>query len=232
MSVHIALLGRTKEPVLKGYQHYGEMSRLYILHSPNSKVFGFKDQAEMVRGNLRAVGFHEVVLVEVDAFDLQDIISKIMAIASEEKGPLYVNITGGTNLMAGAAMAASFFVGAQAYYVYGKTGSDIAQSKVIELPVPLIPYHRVVDKNQLRVLDALRALGGKADNALLRERLGISPQTMSYHVKELERKGLVTSRRYRPATGSSRVDRRALEIILTPTGRLVHTWLSSQRGRR
>lgn len=228
MSTHIALIGRTKEPVLKGFQHYGEISKLYLLHSPNSREFAFRDLALEVQASLAAIGFGRTTLVEIDAFDMQDIISKILSIANAERAPLFVNITGGTNLMAGAACAASFFVGAQAYYVMGKTGSDISKSKVVELPVPLIPYHKVVDENQLHILEELHRLGDKAANARLRERIGISPQVMSYHVKELEAKGLISTQKPRPSSGGV-TDRRALEIILTPAGKLVLSWRSSTK---
>ena len=229
MSTHIALIGRTKEPVLKGFQHYGEIGKLYLLHSPNSKEFAFKDVALEVQAGLAAIGFRRTTLVEIDAFDMQDIISKILSIANTEKSPLFVNITGGTNLMAGSACAASFFVGAQAYYVMGKTGSDISESKVVELPVPLIPYHKIVDENQLRILGELNIVGGRSANARLRERIGISPQVMSYHVKVIEAKGLNSTKKPRPSRNAA-ADRRALEIALTPAGRLVLSWRSSTSG--
>jgi hypothetical protein len=41
MNVHIALIGRTMEPILKGFQYYG-MDRLYLLHSPNAAEFQFE----------------------------------------------------------------------------------------------------------------------------------------------------------------------------------------------
>ncbi len=57
MSTHIALLGRSEEPVLKGYQHYGDIRRLYLLHSPDSSDFKFKDLASSLKTKLEAVGF-------------------------------------------------------------------------------------------------------------------------------------------------------------------------------
>jgi DNA-binding transcriptional ArsR family regulator len=229
MSTHIALIGRNDDPVLKGYQHYGGIRRLYLLHSPDDSEFKFRGLAVAVKKKLEGAGFDGVVLRQVNAFDMNDIISSIVDIVDHEKPPYFVNITGGTNLMAGAACAASFFIGAKAYYVLGKRGGGMAESEVIELPVPNIPYYRTIDKSQLRVLDALNRLGGKAPNSRLRDFLEISPQVLSYHIKELSRKGLVEALRGEvTASGKeSKVDSRAIAIRLTNAGKLVLGWSST-----
>ena len=108
MNVHIALIGRTMEPTLKGYQHYG-MDKLYLLHTQDTKEFPFKKTAEEVKRRLADVGFNNVFLVEINPFDMNNIIESIVRIAeSEKQASIYVNITGGTNLMAGAARSATF----------------------------------------------------------------------------------------------------------------------------
>lgn len=228
MSTHIALIGRTEDPVLKGYQHYGGIKKLYLLHSPNSEEFKFRDLAFGVKKKLEGVGFNGVVLKQVNAFDMNDIISSITDIVDHEEPPYFVNITGGTNLMAGAACAAAFFIGAKAYYVLGKRGSELSESEVIELPVPNIPYYRTIDKTQLRVLRALDSLGGSSSNAGLRDSIGMSPQSLSYHVKELARKGLVNVLRGQVLIphGRPRLDSRAISISLTNAGKLVLSWSS------
>lgn len=213
---------------MKGYQHYGGVKRLYLLHSPDSEEFRFRDLALEVKKKMEAVGFNGVVLKQVNAFDMNDIVNSIIDIVDHEKPPYYVNITGGTNLMAGAASAASFFIGAKAYYVLGKRGSDISEAQVIELPVPKIPYYRILDRTQLRVLKTVADLGGKVNNARLRDALDISPQSLSYHVKELAEKGLVNAVRGGGATpkGETRADRRTILVEITNAGKLVSSWSS------
>jgi DNA-binding transcriptional ArsR family regulator len=230
MSTHIVLMGRTDGPVLKGYQHYGGIRKLYLLHSPDDIEFKFKDLAMKVKKKLEGAGFEGVVLKQVNAFDMNDIIFAIIDIVDHEKPPYFVNITGGTNLMAGAACATSFFIGAKAYYVLGKRGGTMEESQVIELPVPNIPYYRTVDKSQLRVLEALSRLGGKAPNSILRESMEISPQILSYHIKELSRKGLVEVLREEVSSSQneSRVDRRMITVKLTNAGKLVLGWSSTK----
>jgi DNA-binding transcriptional ArsR family regulator len=228
MSTHIALIGTTEDPVLKGYQHYGGVKKLYLLHSPDSQEFKFKELALGVKKRLEGAGFDGVVLKQINAFDMNNIISTIIDIVDHEKPPYFVNITGGTNLMAGAACAASFFIGAKAYYVLGKRGEEMAESQVIELPVPNIPYYRTIDKSQLRVMEALSRLGGNTPNARLRDSLEMSPQVLSYHVKELSRKGLVNVLRGQVLARreDKKVDSRAITIELTNAGRLVLGWSS------
>jgi hypothetical protein len=108
----------------KGYQHYGGIRKLYLLHIPDDSEFKFRGLAMAVKKKLEGAGFDGVVLRQVNAFDMNDIISSIVDIVDHEKPPYFVNITGGTNLMAGAACAASFFIGAKAYYVLGKRGGS------------------------------------------------------------------------------------------------------------
>lgn len=229
MSTHIALIGTTENPVLKGYQYYGGIRRLYLLHSPDDGKFKFRGLALRVKKKLEGTGFDGVVLKQIDAFDMNDIISTIIGIVDHEKPPYFVNITGGTNLMAGAATAASFFVGAKAYYVLGERGGKMEDSEVIELPMPNVPYYRTIDKSQLRVLEALSRLNGVAPNSRLRDSLGISPQVLSYHIKELTKKGLVHVLRGQvpTATGEMKADSRAITIGLTSAGRLVLGWSSA-----
>lgn len=225
MSTHIALIGKTEDPVLKGYQHYGGITRLYLLHSPDDEEFKFKALALGVKKKLDRAGFDGVVLRQINAFDMNNIISAIISIVDQEKPPYFVNITGGTNLMAGAACAASFFIGAKAYYVLGKRGKEMAESEVIELPMPNIPYYRTIEGTQLRVLKSLESLGGRANSARLRDSLDMSPQTISYHVKELAKKGLVRVTRGERITDRGPMpDSRVILVEMTNAGKLVSSW--------
>jgi CRISPR locus-related DNA-binding protein len=227
-------MGRNHEPVLKGFYHYGSVDRLYLLHSPNNDEDNFADKARDLQMRLAAAGFNGVQLKEIDAFDMNSIINAILSVVEVEKPPFYINITGGTNMMAGAACAASFFVGAKAYYVLGKKGEDLSQYKVIELPVPNIPYYREISKPQLSVLKTLSEIGGESTNQELRYKLDISPQILSYHVKELESKGLIEidSGGQGFHTTDSRIknyDRRVRIIRMTNAGSLVLRWTLNSR---
>jgi hypothetical protein len=87
MAIHIALIGRTREPILKGYQHYGGIEKLYLLHSPNNKEFAFKNLALDVKKRFEDIGFKGTILKEIDAFDMNSIVNTIVSIGRNERPP-------------------------------------------------------------------------------------------------------------------------------------------------
>lgn len=230
MTIHIALLGKSIEPVLKGYHHYGSVQKLYILHSPDTDEFEFRQIAIDLRDKFTAVGFTNVMLLEINAFDLHNIIDSILNIVDKEKGPFYINITGGTNLMAGAACTAAFFIGARAYYIL-KSNSFMSE-QVVELPFPHIPYYKSVDANQMLILRELEHTDNWTLNSQLRDSLHLSAQLLSYHVKKLENIGLIETERehYAGVRGRKKesIDSRQLKMRVTNAGRLVLSWRTGE----
>lgn len=237
MNIHIALMGRTMEPVLKAFQYYG-MDKLYLLHSPDTKEFQFKKTAGEVKRRLADVGFGNVSLVEINSFDMNNIIESIIRIVeSEKQSSIYVNITGGTNLMAGAACSASFFIGAKAYYVLDekKLPKDSSlQDQILELPTPKVPYARTLQKTQMKILAKLMQHGGIASNRQLRHELKISPQKLSYNIRELETEGFVMTKRgwekqkIHKGRLIKEIDRRILGLSITNAGRLIAGWTETR----
>jgi CRISPR locus-related DNA-binding protein len=237
MDIHIALIGRTMEPILKAFQYYG-MDKLYLLHSQDTKEFQFKKTAEEVKRRLADVGFGNVSLIEINPFDMNNIIGSIIRIVEDEKqSSIYVNITGGTNLMAGAACSASFFVGAKAYYVLDQSKlpkNSSLQDQILELPTPKIPYARTLQKTQMKILTKLLQYDGTASNRQLRYELKISPQKLSYNIKELETKGFVTTKRgwekqkMHRGKPTREIDKRILALSITNAGRLVASWTETR----
>jgi CRISPR locus-related DNA-binding protein len=237
MNVHIALIGKTMEPILKGFQYYG-IDKLCLLHSQDTKEFPFRKTAEEVKRRLADVGFGNVFLIEINPFDMNNIIKSIIRIVENEKqSSIYVNITGGTNLMAGAACSASFFVGAKAYYVLDESKlpkNSSLEDQILELPTPKIPYARTLQKTQMKILTKLMQHNGTASNRQLRHELKISPQKLSYNIRELETKGFVTTKRGWEKQKMHRgrptidVDRRILALSITNAGRLVASWTETR----
>jgi predicted transcriptional regulator len=125
--------------------------------------------------------------------------------------------------MAGAACAASFFIGAKAYYVQGRVGDDLENSKVVELSVPSIPL-QTPDKTQLNILSIVSRHPSTIASSMVRNEVGISAQVLSYHLKELVKKGLL---QYVTAGGPESVkptDGRKVYVSITNAGRLVLQW--------
>lgn len=215
-NVHIALIGTKPEPILEGYRLFGEIDKMYLLHSSVTRPV-----AQMIKRRINNVIEIEINLEKIDPFSMESIVEKIIQIGNlERKNNIFVNITGGTNMMAGAACSASFFIGAQAYYILNKKKVDKEHDKkdlLIKLPIPKIPFFKSLDKIQKEILHILNERGGITETASLKEKISISPQSLSYHIKTLDKHGLIEISR-------KSEDSRLLIIKLTSAGRLMSSW--------
>jgi CRISPR locus-related DNA-binding protein len=219
MKVHIVPHGRTTEHIKKGLRAHGAVDKIYLL--PSEK---FTDVAAKLKGDLETFGY-EVERREVDAFDLRSVVDTIVTIAREHTGDeLYINMTGGTNLMAGAATSSAFFVGATPYYVLEQQDDEALDELVISLPSPKQPLTFELSKPQRRVLDQLGEWDAIGRTGVigreLGDELGVSAQKISYHVGKLEEKGLV----------ETHPDGRQKKIELSDVGRLYLRWTGGNAG--
>jgi hypothetical protein len=158
---------------------------------------------------------------EIDPFSMESVVNTIVKIARSEVGNnLYVNITGGTNLMAGAACAASFFVGANAYYILDSRLSPESPAKdlLVSLPIPNVKYSKELSKLQIKILQILSSKQSPISSSLLLQHdLHISPQRLSYNIRELINKKLVDIK-------YDDMDSRRRLLKLTNLGKLHLSW--------
>jgi DNA-binding MarR family transcriptional regulator len=215
MNVHVALVGNKVEPILTGIRLYSAIDKLYLLHSQETK-----DKAQEIKIKLDAFGIKRIVFRTIDPFSMNSTVNAMTEIAKEESSNnIFVNITGGTNLMAGAACAASYFIGAQPYYVLDQTKLPNRRSKdlLVEIPVPKIPYHNALEQTQLKILQLIDNKGDKAFNKVIREEINMSPQAFSYNVKQLVKKNLIVMT-------TDEFNTRSKKLRLTDAGKLVFSW--------
>lgn len=87
----------------------------------------------------------------IDTFDFYFIIQKIADIYQKEKGnDIYVNITGGSNLLSAASYIASFFIGVKCFYLPKESE-----------PIPVIPSEEnVIEKLDKKIVKMLLQNGG------------------------------------------------------------------------
>jgi CRISPR locus-related DNA-binding protein len=222
MNIHLALVGKIEGPILSGIQLYGAVDKVYLLHSTGTD--GTESVATKIKIELEPLGIRQIIFKVVDPFSMNSVVHTITNIAREESSNnLFVNITGGTNLMAGAATATSFFVGAQAYYIRdpNKLPKDRAVKELlVELPVPRIPYHGSLNETQLSILQLVARRSGKIINKTIKDELNLSPQITSYHTKELKKKKLITAK-------SDEKDSRKNYLSITHAGNLVIAWTTN-----
>jgi len=217
MKVHIVPHGKTTSHIKRGIRAYSSVDKVYLL---TSEVF--EDVGLELKQDLSEFGYEAEVDL-IDAFDLRDIVDKVVTIAKQHPdGEIFINITGGTNLMAGGATSSAFFIGATPYYVLEPQDDDEnIDDLVMELPAPTQPLTFEIDGLQRDVLTTL----GEWDengrrNVIMREigdELGEAPQKISYHIDQLNEKGLVETQH----------DGRTKKVSVSDVGSLYLRWTSS-----
>ena len=221
--IHISLIGRTKEPVIEGIRYYGNPSKVYLLHSKNDNNFKFEAMAKAVKEQIED-SWCKTDLVQVDAFDADDLLKKILRVISKHKktdSKILINVTGGTNLMASIASAASFIGGVVAYYVLDPNKTT-SKELVFELPVPSIPKTNTLRKRQSSILEKINHYK-KTSNKKIESELSLRPTELNYHLRELEKKHLIKITRGWEylKEGSLKIDRRQITIEITKSGEFI-----------
>lgn len=219
MSIHIVPHGRVTEHIKRGLQGHSGVDEVHLLSSDR-----FLETSHELADELAAFGY-DVEVHEISAFELRSVVDTIVTIAKEHPSEkIYVNITGGTNLMAGAATSSAFFIGANPYYVLEPQADESIEELIVSLPAPTQPLTFDLSDSQREVLEQLGRWDAAGKRALIGreigDELGISAQNVSYHVGKLEEKGLVTTNR----------NGRRKEIELTDVGRLYLRWTGGDAG--
>lgn len=214
MKVHIVPHGRATIHVKRGLRDYASVDKVYLLTSD-----AFEDKGVELESELTEFGY-EVESHLIDAFDLRSVVDTIVGIAKEyPDDDLFINITGGTNLVAGGATSSAFFIGATPYYVLEPQDDDEdLDDLVMELPAPTQPLTFEIEGLQRDVLVTLGKWDEQGKRGVIMreigEELGESAQKISYHINQLETRGLVEKR----SAGRSK------NIYLTDVGKLYLRW--------
>jgi DNA-binding transcriptional ArsR family regulator len=188
-AVHIATVGETPEPIIEGVRHHS-VDLQVLLHSRETKSVA----VEIRRRIKSLIGRDICELKEIDPFDMRDIMTAIVSYRKRMPAEvLHINITGGTNIMASAALIAGFVVGARVYYIRKDPNPKIPLAdRIIELPVPRVSLESL-DENHRRILKLIHNRGTEfaPANSVIATELGMSRQLVSYHLRRLERAGLL-----------------------------------------
>ncbi len=108
--LQIATVGMSIEPILEGFQHHNA-DLVVLLHSPETR-----DEADEISGRVRSfLGRAICETREIDPFDLKSVVAAIVSCRRKYRNwAIDLNVTGGTNIMASAAVVAGFAPGAPA----------------------------------------------------------------------------------------------------------------------
>ena len=188
-AVHLATVGMSPEPIVRGFRFFNVDAQI-LLHSKESR-----EDATEIRDRIHELAGKDLCeLDEIDAFDMRDVTAAVVRWWRKLPGSeFFINITGGTNIMSSAALVAGFVIGARVYYVKEVPDPNAPLAdQIIELPVPKVPLESL-EGTQRGILKLLwkRKHALRPANLALATKLGKSPQIVSYHLKQLHRKGLV-----------------------------------------
>lgn len=194
--IHIALVGADKNNIIKGVGIIGG-KELYPIVSKKFAKDGFKELDENIPFCKVHRTLQEVPLTiepfEEDAY--LNLVGKILDIHKEigESDEIYINITGGTNLMSAAAMSGALLTHSTAYYVLER------ENEVIRLPWHSYNINRLNEKDR----DVIRYLfehDGASDKSIcnaLKEKMKDKPKKqytlrkIRYSLKKLKRDGYI-----------------------------------------
>ncbi len=191
LQIGIATVGSSHDPICKGYRHTNADRQFLLCDDKMLEVA--KEAKKRIEG---INGANMCEIIKINPFDFQDILMKIIGIkkTAEADAEISVNITGGTNIMASAALVACFTIGADAFYLKkGEPGSQLPlEASIIEIPVPKIPLDSLT-KPQRKLLKSIYDRGGKVNKVTTTLSIDMNKKkgTITSLLKKLKKNGLV-----------------------------------------
>lgn len=155
MKVHIALLGENPNHIRTSFSRFERIDKLVLITSEK-----FKQNAIIIQKSYSDLLGTEISYYLIDPFDkesvlgISDIIKKIRL--ENKNADILMNITGGTNLMAGIALSAAFMVGCEGvYYLLDPSKMNKYQNDLIKIPIPRIIFPELIRDKQKELLMAI-----------------------------------------------------------------------------
>jgi DNA-binding transcriptional ArsR family regulator len=204
--IHIAMVGKDLDNVVNGFVEIGG-KELYPIVSDEYRGTAWAE----LRQKMPNIKIHETLAgqkLNIDPFqensfvNIVELIIEINKQLKKAECEVWINITGGTNLMSAAAEAAAVLTNSVAYYVV--KGMDNAPQTVITLP-----WHSMnpkeLDEENFSILNELMKLPsgkGMSNDGLIEELCrkrgttkNMSSKTMSKRLSKLARAGYITQQK-------------------------------------
>ena len=162
MVVHIAPIGEHTEHVTEWIREVTPVTKIYLIHSKKTSKTNFAKKARDLEKKIKEdyPGVEIIKIVIENPLNLDDTMDAITKIVHDEREngvenyEIAINVTGGTNVMAAAAILAATMRGTRAYYVLNRRINPGLKSYVEELPIPPIGIVRM-NKTQQKVLQLI-----------------------------------------------------------------------------
>jgi Uncharacterized protein conserved in archaea len=199
--VHICTVGAAPAPSLAFLRSDIPVDKFWFLNSEGVKTYD--DSENNIRKALKEAGIpdQDIDKKKIDPYDFHGIINAIMSIKKTEEDAhphvkYHVNFTSGTNIMAGAACCASYFLDSELYYVRNREEIPdfTVEEEIIKIATPNVPEVDSI-KGNTREIFLIVSEGGGARNVKILEKTGLAPNTAAYHTKLLKNYELITDKR-------------------------------------
>ena len=157
MVVHIAPIGESTGHVLEWIREVTPVTKIYLIHSKKSKETNFPKKARELEKDIHKIRPSAEVIMKVieNSFNIDDTYDAINEIINVERVEnkienyeIAINVSGGTNVMAAAAILAATMKCTKAYYVLDERKNPGQDNYVVELPIPLINTGRMNETQQ------------------------------------------------------------------------------------
>lgn len=193
MNIHIAPVGKELGHVRVAFNKMQGFDRLYLITSKK-----YEANAEQLGKELEGFGV-KTSIMNIDPFEegaLNNILDIMLKIIKENRShQIFINISGGTNLMGAAALCAAYFTQVKAYYVLDSRKAEEGANLIVELPIPKVSYANSLTPTQKEILQKIAELTSKAPIKNIRkfaESLGWSQQRIKPHIDSLKEMRLIS----------------------------------------
>ncbi|NOY10898.1 MAG: transcriptional regulator [Archaeoglobi archaeon] len=215
--VHVIAVGMNKDRIMESLKMSGYPIQKAYLAMPKSKEY--ESVAEELEKALSVLV--EIEKIYVDESDVYGSAIKILSALKKEKdegNQIYINATDAPRTLMISCYITAQLVDGKMYVALPKYegGKEVGVDKIVEIPVPPL---KKIGEDKLRILKAIYNNGKEVDsiNSLIKLIEGklekqkaymAQRAKMSYHLKGLEKDGLIEMRR----------DGKNVRITLTPLG--------------
>lgn len=186
MTVLFATLGFTPQSVIASIRWVPDLEKVVLFHSRHGKS---RDARDSVRKACDAIGIEVESWEVADEYSLIPLMKQMNDKVDEYRSSnLIFNVTGGTKMLASAALLLCVFRGMKTIYVRESDGA------VIEVPIMRINYSELLSKKEKSVLKTILDICGNKDMVELSKVYRSIKNTKSVtalYLDELEKKGLI-----------------------------------------
>lgn len=183
MVVLFATLGFTPQAVIPALRHIGNLEKVVIFHSPDKRS---RDAKEEVKKSCESIGVECIPYEITDVYSITESVREMSNVMRDySTNNVIFDITGGTKMMASAALLLCVMKGVKAIYVRETDG------KVLDAPMLRMSYSDALTQKEKETLREIAAVYEKNAD---RERDRIDLATVYKVLGERNAKSVISGR--------------------------------------